>query len=227
MLYSYWQFGWGVGIVGVAAIAAVVTRQCRAAAMPVRIAIAIALVSFELQRFFTGGIRFPDRMPFYLCNVSTWAAVLACLTLNSPAVEFLYFMGLSGALMTLLTPDLGSHWPAAFFLNHGGIIVAAAVLAFGKVVRMRPGAPLRGFSMGVAYFAAGAVFDWSFGTNYSFTMHKSGRTSLLDYLGPWPFYWLPAMGILLCLVWLLWLPVRTARKPAPLLAAEDRERLLA
>jgi hypothetical integral membrane protein (TIGR02206 family) len=227
MPYSYWQLSWGIGIVGVPALGALLARQYRAIVTPLRFAIAIALVSFELQRFFTVSIRFPDRMPFYLCNISTWAAVLVCLTLNSLAVEFLYFIGLTAAVMTLLTPDMGSQWPAPFFLNHGGIVMAAIVLIFGKVVRMRPGAPWRAFSMGMTYFAAGGIFDWGFGTNYSFTMHKPPRASLLDILGPWPLYWFAATLILLFLMWILWLPVRTAPSAGRLFSAQDRERFFA
>ncbi len=203
MLYSYWQITRIFGIVGIAAAAAFLCRHYRCAATPVRMVVALALVSFELERFFSVSIRFPDRVPLFLCNISTWAAVVACLTLNSLAVEFLYFIGLSAATMTLLTPDMGSLWPDAFFLNHGGIVTAAAVLVFGGIVRLRPGAPLRAFSMGMTYFACGAIFDWRFGTNYSYMMHKPPRASMLDYFGPWPLYWLPSTLILICLVWLL------------------------
>jgi hypothetical integral membrane protein (TIGR02206 family) len=225
--YSLGQIGWGVGIALVASLGVLLCRESRSAATWVRILIAIVLVSFELQRFLVENVRFPDRMPFYLCNISTWAAVLACLTLNPLAVEFLYFTGLTAAVMALLTPDMGSVWPAPFFLNHGGIVLAASVLVFGRVVRMRRIAPFRAYSMGVIYFAAGGVFDWCFGTNYSFTLHKPFRTSLLDYLGPWPIYWLSAALIGSCLVWLLWLPVRRMQTPKVLFTAQDRERLLA
>ena len=173
-------------------------------------------------------VRFPDRMPFFLCNISTWAAVLACLTLNSLAVEFVYFAGLAGASMALLTPDMGSQWPASFFLNHGGIVLAATVLVFGGVVRVRPGAPWRAFAMATIYFLAGGIFDhWRFGTNYSFMLHKAHGKSLLDYLGPWPFYWLPVGLIFLGLLWILWLPVRSAASAEPLFTAQDRERFVA
>ena len=71
----------------------------------------VMLVGGELQRYFHDGVAFPDRVPLHLCNVTTWVAVLACLTLGYRAVEFTYFAGLAGAGMAVLTPDMGAVWP--------------------------------------------------------------------------------------------------------------------
>ncbi len=213
MPYTFAHIGWDVGIAAVAGLAVVLFRRTRPAVFPVRIAIAALLVGFELQRFLTVHIAFPNQMPFFLCNVSTWAAVLACLTLNPLAVDFLYFNGLAAAIMALMMPDTGSVWPASFFLNHGGIILAASILVFGGVVPIRPVYPLRAFGMLAVYFFSGALFDWRFGTNYSFMLHKPSGLTLMDYLGPWPWYWLSVAVLDNTLICLLWLPVRTKRAP--------------
>jgi hypothetical integral membrane protein (TIGR02206 family) len=225
MPYTVAHIAWDTGIAAVAVLAVVFFRRVRPAAWPVRIAIVALLVAFELQRFFTVHVAFPNRMPFYLCNVSTWAAVLACLTLRPLAVDFLYFNGLAATTMALIMPDQGTVWPASFFLNHGGIILAASVLVFGRAVPIRRLYPLRAFGMILIYFFAAALFDWRFGTNYSFMMHKPSGPTLVDLLGPWPWYWLSVAVLDTVLIWLLWLPVRGDRRP--LFAQQDRKRLFA
>ena len=222
MPYTVSHIGWDIGIAAVAILGVALFRRMRPAAFPVRIAIAALLVAFELQRFFTVHVAFPNQMPFYLCNVSTWAAVLACLTLNPLAIDFLYFNGLAAAIMALIMPDMGSAWPASFFMNHAGIVLAASVLVFGRIVRMRPVYPLRAFGMILVYFSLGALFDWRFGTNYSFMMHKPSGPSLMDLLGPWPWYWLSVAILDNFLIWLLWLPVRSQRPETAIRAAGSR-----
>jgi hypothetical integral membrane protein (TIGR02206 family) len=227
MLYSWAHVLWDIGIALTAALLAFLSRRYPGRLNWLRIAIALVAISFELQRFFTEHIAFPNRMPFFLCNVSTWAAVIACLTLHPLAVDFLYFNGLAAAIMALIMPDLGSAWPANFFLSHSAIVMAASVLVFGGIVPIRPVYPLRAFGMILVYFFVGAIFDWRFGTNYSFMMHKPPGLTLMDYLGPWPWYWLSVAVLDNTLILLLWFPVRTRRVREPLFAPQDRERLLA
>ncbi len=223
MLYSVAHIGWVLGIGLIAALSVLAYRRANVPALPIRIAIAALLVGFELQRFFTVHMAFPGRMPFYLCNVSTWAAVLACLTLNPVALDFLYFNGLAAAAVALLMPDMGAAWPAPFFLNHGGVILAASVLVFGGMAKVRPAYPFRAFAMILVYFFSAAFFDWLYGTNYSFMWHKPSGVTLVNYLGPWPWYWLPVAAIDNIVIWLLWRALRVGlRQKAAIRAAGSR-----
>jgi hypothetical integral membrane protein (TIGR02206 family) len=195
---------------------------CRAhphLARPIRLSLGILLGLNELIwwvfRYSHEGFRFPYNLPLQLCDVTVWATVIACLTLAPKAVEFDYFAGIAGAGMALLTPDLWTPWPSYpavyFFLAHGGIVLGIAVLVFGKVVRLRAGAPWRAFGMLVAYAAAVGIFNAVFKTNYMYLCTKPGNASLLDSFGPWPGYLGVTAVVALVLFWLLWLPVsRTA-----------------
>ena len=82
------------------------------------------------------GLR-PSDLPLQLCDVSLWTTVIACWTLTPWLVEFSYFAGIAGAGMALLTPDLWSLWPSYpavyFFISHGGIVAAVALLVFGGI----------------------------------------------------------------------------------------------
>jgi len=133
---------------------------------------------------------------------------MACLTLLPAAVEFAYFTGLAGAGMALLTPDMGASWPWQFFLNHGGIIVAATVLVFGGLAPLRAGAMWRAYGWFSLYIALVGIFNWIFGTNYAFLCAKPSWASLLTVMGPWPIYIFAGGGVALAMFWMLSLPVR-------------------
>src|SRR6185437_2131774 len=148
-------------------------------------------------------------LPLQLCDATVWMSVLACLTLSGPIVEFAYFAGMAGAGMALITPDLWSPWPAYpaiyFFAAHGAILAACSMLVFGGIAPLRRGAVWRAYAILLGYAAAVGAFDAATGANYMYLRQKPHNASLLDALGPWPLYLLPAAAVALAGFWLLWI----------------------
>jgi hypothetical integral membrane protein (TIGR02206 family) len=203
-------------IVATAVVLSVRVRRGRAPSVRVRLILGYGLAYNEIIwwafRYSHEGFRFPVNLPLQLCDATVWATVFACITLWEPIVEFAYFAGIAGAGTALLTPDLWSPWPAYpaiyFFLAHGGIVVAVAVLIFGRVVPLRRGAMWRAFGILLAYAAVVGAFDAIFKTNYMYLRQKPASASLLDKLGPWPVYLVGGGAVALALFWLLWLAGR-------------------
>ncbi len=206
-------------LIGIAAAAVLLANVCRrrlVGTRTVRLAIGYLLAMNEIIwwifRYWHEGFRFPENLPFQLCDVTVWSTVLACITRVRWSVEFSYFAGLAGAGMALITPDLWSAWPSYpaiyFFLAHGGIVIAIVALVFGRISPLRPGAMWRAFGMLLIYVAFLAIFDAIFRTNYMYLCRKPKNETLLTVLGPWPLYLAGGMAIALALFWLLSLPVR-------------------
>ena len=211
-------------LAAIALLAAIFARRCRkmpATRQFVRLALGWGLIGNELiwwcYRYSHEGIHVAN-LPLQLCDVTLWASALACLTLLPPIVELAYFAGLAGAGVALLTPDLWSPWPTYpaiyFFVAHGGIVIAAAVLVYGQVCPLEGKAVWRAYSLLAGYACLIGIFNKLCGTNYMYLCRKPKNASLLDALGPWPWYLLPAAVTALAVFWLLWLPLRSDSKPA-------------
>jgi hypothetical integral membrane protein (TIGR02206 family) len=206
----------------IAAAAVTLALLCRHGLLEgrgVRLVLGFGLAANELVwwcfRYSHEGVHLTN-LPFQLCDLTLWTTVVACLTAGPVFVEFSYFAGFAGSGMALLTPDLWTPWPSYpaiyFFLVHGGIILAGAVLVFGKAGALGPAAIWRAFGLLVVYALAVGAFNAAFSTNYMYLCRKPRNPSLLDSLGPWPVYLWAGAVVGLVLFWALWLPVRAAAK---------------
>ncbi len=206
-----------------AAALARVVRSRPAAWGPIRLGLAAAIALNELAWYGyvvrRGGLSFPHGLPLDLCDVVVWLAVWALLRPTPWVRDAVWYLGIAGSGMAVLTPDLGApffSYPAAvFFLAHGMVVVAALLLAWSGAHRPRPGSFWRVFLWTNAYAAAVGAFNAAFGTNYMYLCEKPGSATLLDWLGPWPWYVLAAEPVALALLGLLYLPfARRARRPS-------------
>lgn len=143
-------------------------------------------------------------LPLHLTDVVTIISVLALWTARPLLVELTWFWGLTASLQAVLTPDLGTaDFPEllwwTFFVTHSGAVVAALVLVVGRGIVPRPGAVWRAFGATVAVAAAAGAANLLTGGNYMWLRKKPDEGSLLDFMGPWPWYILSAavLGLLL------------------------------
>ncbi len=155
-------------------------------------------------------------LPFQLSDWAVLVAVVALVTLRPIAVEMAWFWGLAGAIWAVLTPDTSRGFEHLntwfFFVAHSGVIVAACYLVFGRRIVPRPGAAWRAATFSVVVFLVAAIADITTGGNYMFLREPPARGSLLDFMGPWPWYLLSAAVMALVVLVALEAPFRRSVK---------------
>jgi hypothetical integral membrane protein (TIGR02206 family) len=155
-------------------------------------------------------------LPFQLCDVAGVVAAAALWTRRPLLVELTYFWGLAGTANGLITPDVSDHFPTfgfmQYFIAHGTIVAAALLLVVGLRLAPRPGAVLRVFGLTFALMVLDAAVNLVTGGNYMYLRYTPGAHSLLDVLGPWPWYIAGAAGLALAIFFVLDLPFIAARR---------------
>ncbi|WP_066049187.1 YwaF family protein [Robertmurraya korlensis] len=155
-------------------------------------------------------------LPLQLCSISLLLSLLLLLTKNEFIFQLVYYLGLSGAVQALLTPELFVGFPHfrffQFFVTHMMIIWVAVYFLFVKSYRPTFKGLWQAFFClnGIALFVF-FINHWVDG-NYMFLAGKPVNPTLLDYLGPYPYYILSLEGIALFLFTMLFLPFKV-KKP--------------
>ena len=131
-------------------------------------------------------------LPLHLTDAVTLVAVAALWSPRPLLVEVVYFWAITASLQAVLTPDLGQAFPSIFyftyFATHVGAVLAACLLTFGLGLTPRAGAVWRVYMITAAFAVIVGAADLLTGANYMYLRHKPGRSSLLDVMGPWPWY---------------------------------------
>jgi hypothetical integral membrane protein (TIGR02206 family) len=187
------------------ALAVVLVRRRPGAARPLGLLLATALVvntlSWQVYLVMLGAWQVGIALPLHLCDIGFVAVVVAIAVDSQLAFELAYYWTLAGALQALVTPDLTLDFPDFAFINlivgHALALVAVAYLTLGLGRRPLEGSVMRAFVATNVYALAVVLFNVVFGTNYMYLCAKPAMTSLLDYLGPWPWYILAAEPVAL------------------------------
>src|SRR3989475_2711264 len=164
------------------------------------------------------GSTFAYSLPLQLCDVAIFIAAAALWTRRRLLVEVTYFWGLAGTIQALLTPDLPQHFPSypffQYYIAHGGVVAAALVLVVGLGQHPRRWAVARVAGLTVAYTALVGFVDAVTGADYMYLRSKPPSATLLDFLGPWPWYILSAAVIAVFLFAILDAPFRLRERRA-------------
>lgn len=157
-----------------------------------------------------GWLTMESALPCQLCDVTAAVGAVALLTRRQRWAEIAWFWGLAGTLNGLVTPNLTDDFPQPgffmFFGLHCAVVVTAVYLVFGLRLKPQPGSVWRAFGWAQVYLAAAGLVNVLAGTNYGFLRAKPAQASLLDFLGPWPWYILALEGLALVFFSVLYLP---------------------
>jgi hypothetical integral membrane protein (TIGR02206 family) len=182
-------------------------------------AILLITIPLHLYELTPGGWDLGSSLPFQLCDVAWVLAVVALWTRSWWAAGFTYYVGLSIVSQGLVTPSLGQSFPDPRFLGFWGmhllVVWAALYLTWG--LGMRPTWRSYWFTIAITagWTLAAYFFNLVAGTDYGYLNRKPDSASVLDVLGPWPWYVLAEIAIVL-IGWLVVMTLPWVRhRPAP------------
>lgn len=185
------------------------------------LAVALLLVTVPLQiLYFTPTYwNLHTTLPIQLCDLASVVSAYALWTQRWWAAGLIYYWGLTLTVQAIVTPSLDSapdnpvFW--LYWGMHLGTVWAAFYLTWGRGVRP----DWRSYRFAVLTTTVWAVSVFCFNlvadTNYGFLNHKPSTASILDLLGPWPWY-VALEIVIVCSVWALmtWPWVRMRRSAA-------------
>ncbi len=176
----------------------------------------IALAAFlimwmdVLYRVIMGKLRIQDDLPLFLCDIAACLLPVFIYTHNRRWMGILYFWAVAGTIQALLTPELKEGFPTfeyfRYFIMHGGIVIAVIyyVVVYRIVINWRDF--FNAILYAQIYLVGIHLFNLVVGTNYSYTVAKPESATVLDLMGPWPWYLLFGEGLMVILFLLLMLP---------------------
>lgn len=160
-----------------------------------------------------GEKQWDNLLPFHLCDVAAIVAGLALLTKRPLLCALTYFWGLAATIQGLITPALTVGFPAPpylmFFVHHFAVVIAALYLPI--VDGWRPKSPfwrspLEVMGWSVLYLLFAMAVNSLLGSNFAFASRPPDNPSLIDHLGPWPWYLVSMLGLAVVFYLLLALP---------------------
>jgi len=153
--------------------------------------------------------------PLFLCDVVAIVLGVAMLKKSQRLTEVGYAWGMAGTLQGLITPVVRYDFPSLeyffFFVQHGGVPIAAILLIWGYGLRPQQGAYRRIWIWTWGYLLTTMGLNFLLGTNYSFLNAKPPVPTAFDLLGAYPWYLLSLHGVAAVVYFLLLLPFKTEK----------------
>lgn len=146
-------------------------------------------------------------LPLQLCSLSLILCLILHASKSNLIFQVVFYIGITGATMAIFTPELFLGFPHfryfQFFITHMLIIWTCFYFWFTHNFSPNGKGLMTSFLFlnGSAFLAFTA--NRMTGGNYMFLAFKPANASLLDYLGPFPYYIIVLEGVALFFFFLL------------------------
>lgn len=173
-------------------------RGQRLVALAIIVALPIYRTQWIVHRILEHGDRWQQVLPLGICPILFYVCPIVLWRRGQGVYEVAYYWAIGGTLQALITPDVSRGFPdaeyVAFFASHGALILAVLYATFVFGMRPRWTSIPRVLVVTVAYAAVLIPLNALLGTNHMYVNGKPASASLLDHLGPWPWYNLTAIA---------------------------------
>lgn len=191
-------------------------RWVDSGARAIAVAVVLAEVGWWVITIAQGTWTVRWSLPLHLCEAGCFLLAAALWWRARFAFEVSYFWGLGGTLPGLFTPDIPGHFPQPvffqYYLEHGLIVLGALYLVIALGMRPARRAVLRVSAFTAAYAAVVGLVDYVTEGNYLFLRNLPPTRTMLDYMGPWPWYIVTLTIAAIVVFNLLYLPFARASR---------------
>src|SRR5690625_23188 len=170
----------------------------------------VSRISLDYWYVTTGEWTLTSSLPLELCSIASLICGIMLLTKNRLLFEVFYFIAIGGAIQAIITPDLAFGFPQfrywQFFIDHCLLIIAPLIMIIFYHFRISFKSLLKSFLVlnGIALIVF--MINKIISANYMFLIEKPRGGSLLDFLGPYPYYILSLVLVTLIIFFILYLP---------------------
>ncbi|MBT8117290.1 MAG: TIGR02206 family membrane protein [Gammaproteobacteria bacterium] len=150
-------------------------------------------------------------LPLHLCSVGIWCSMYMLAMRDYRVYEILFFFGVAGATQGVLTPSAGDYglphfWAIQTLASHGLLIIALVYMTSIEGFRPTWRSVWKTVVFINIYLVLVSGVNKLIGSNYMYTMSKPATSSLLDLMGPWPWYLVTGQIVAITFFSLLYLP---------------------
>lgn len=149
-------------------------------------------------------------LPFFLCRFMSLILPLVFYTRNRLMLGILYFWVLAGTVNAILTPDLKQgpfHWEYnLYWVYHLMLIVTILYGVFVYKFKITWKDYRNAVLATIAFTVFSGLINFLLKANYNYLSAKPDVASILDHMGPWPWYIVSVYGLMFFLFFLALLP---------------------
>lgn len=179
----------------------------------------VAIIFRMIMIALAGEFDIKTDLPCHLCNIVAIMAPFVMWYRNRFWLGLFYFWVFVGTLNANLTPDVEYGFPHytyfTYWLLHTGLLLLPlyAIFNYGLKINWKD---FKNALLGInGLLVMSLIINFSIGSNYFYSRQKPEVASILDLLGPWPWYLITGqfLAVILCFIALLpWLIRKKASK---------------
>ena len=173
-------------------------------------------IGYYVWLFQSGRWDASNSLPLELCSISLMLTILLLWTGNKYIYDFVFYAGIGGAIQAIATPVLDMGFPHFryfhFFYTHISIVLTALYFTWVKGYRPTFKGIIQTMVALNIFLPIVFAINVQIQGNYMFLRSKPANGSLLDFLGPYPWYILSLEAVAFLLFVCLWLVFREKRE---------------
>ena len=147
---------------------------------------------YLVLQIYDGSVTWDTALPLYPCPLASLMAPWLVRSRNQTLLNVIFYWVFAGTLQAVITPEIYSTFPhyeyLYFWVCHAGLLALLCFLLINQEREPTRAGILPAFGWFNVMIAISAVVNVLTGSNYYYLRAKPSVPTLIDYLGPWPWY---------------------------------------